>query len=68
MVKCNFLKNKLKTFESIRTTKKKKEKRKKKKEKGKSFEPKGTAHSIHLDQFVCPLKMGHLTNCLVIII
>ena len=61
MVKYNFLENKLKTFESIRTTKKKKEKRK-------SFEPKGTAHSIHLDQFVCPLKMGHLTNCLVIII
>ena len=66
MVKCNFLKNKLKTFESIRTTKKKKMKNEK--EKGKSFEPKGTAHSIHLDQFVCPLKIGHLTNCLVIII
>ena len=32
MVKCNFLKNKLKTFESIRTNKKKKkEKRKRKK-------------------------------------
>ena len=37
MVKCNFLKNKLKTFESIRTTKKKKEKRKKKKEKALSL-------------------------------
>ena len=56
MIKCNFFKKKLKTFESIRKTKKKKEK---KKEKGKSCEPKGTAHSIHLDQFVCPLKIGH---------
>ena len=38
MVKCNFLKNKLKTFEYIRTTKKKKiEKRKKKKEKAVSL-------------------------------
>ena len=40
MVKCNFLKNKLKTFEPIRTNKKKKKK--------KGSEPKGTARSIHL--------------------
>ena len=38
MVKCNFLKNKLKTFEPIRTNKKKK----------KGSEPKGTAHLTNL--------------------